>query len=386
MTSIAATESASPSRSSRYRASIGKWEPGLETPKQTARPATEAGHAGKSRKTTPPRPASMPPKSAKPATRGTRTRKTDQAHVSGEAASARRTTGGSASGRRAGERAPQRVTTSRLLRQILTKNPTMETFTIEHIVESMSEGGLAQPLLLFSVPGMLPVPETATLTGLPASAIAGHMIIGRHKIELPQFIRERTVPRRSLAVAIHSVLPVLERLEKATKRRWLWVSHPIAQRMLGVLLFVLAVTVAFPLVGFTLPHAAAMFTITLGVAEQDGLAILLGVAAGIAALVLVSGRDLTFTALRTKAWKWMRGLARKFTGSVLKKLGFNWASLISFDWSQLLLLWNPERSRGKSGEAKATGRRKAQPLPSPAPAAVGTTVRPRALAPSLVPV
>lgn len=355
----------------------------METPNAAARPATEPLQISTRRKVSPSA-AAPPSRQARPEAAGSATAspkarpatsrpaadrpakdrpaKARQAPKGKDAPAPRRATPPATEARSAGERRsesekrarrkrPQRIRTSTLLRQILTQNPSTEEFTIEHIVQSMHEGGLAQPLLLFSVPGILPVPETGVLSGFPASAIAGHMIVGRGKIELPQFIRERTVPRRSLAVAIHAIIPVLERLEKATKQRWLWMSHPIAQRMLGVLLFVLAVSVAFPFVGFTLPHAAAMFTITLGVAEQDGLAILLGVAAGIAALVLVSGRDLTFGTLRGRLWKWLRGLARKLTGTVLKKLGFDWGHLVEFQWNELLLLWNPEKQRGATARA-----------------------------------
>ncbi|MFG1480006.1 exopolysaccharide biosynthesis protein [Xanthobacter sp. V4C-4] len=279
--------------------------------------------------------------------------------------------------------------TSQVLRQILTKNPSTKEFTVEHIVASMSDNGLAPPLLLFSIPSILPVPDANALTGLPAGVIASHMIAGRREIELPKVIRERSVPRRSLAVAIHTILPVLERLEKTTKRRWLWASHPIAERMLGVVVFLLALTIAFPILGFALPHAAAMFTIALGMAEQDGVAILVGVAGAVAALVLLTGKSLTVSALRAKAWDWIRGVGRRYglklLTTALEKLGMTWAGLLTFDWTQLLLLWDPERNRPAAEQDAQRGKRKIPELPPGARPRKATILSP-AFAPCVVPV
>jgi len=178
-------------------------------------------------------------------------------------------------------RAVPSIRTSQVLREILTKNPTVKNFTVKRIVDSLGDSRAGTSLMFFSVPGMVPVPGTSNLSGIPAGTIAGHMIAGKTEIKLPRFILKRSVPRRSLAVAIHAILPFLEKAEKAAKPRWPWASHPAAQRILGMFIFLLALAVAFPILGFNLPHAAAMFIISLGMVEQDGVAILIGVIAGL---------------------------------------------------------------------------------------------------------
>ena len=106
---------------------------------------------------------------------------------------------------------------------------------------------------------------------------------------LPKFILKRTVPRRSLAVAIHAILPLLEKAEKVSRPRWKWASHPAAQRLLGLFVFLLALAIAFPIPGFNIPQAIAIFIIGLGLVQKDGLTILIGVVAGLASLVLLGG-------------------------------------------------------------------------------------------------
>jgi len=136
---------------------------------------------------------------------------------------------------------------------------------------------------------MLPIPGISTLVVIPTGTIAGQMIAGKKQIRLPKFILKRTVPRRSLAVAIHTILPILEKAEKVAKPRWQWASHPAAQRILGLFIFILALAIAFPIPGFNVPQAISIFIIALGLVEKDGLTILIGVIAGLASLVLLGG-------------------------------------------------------------------------------------------------
>src|ERR1700683_1634789 len=271
------------------------------------------------------------------------------------------------------------IRTSQLLREILTKHPKVKNFTVQQIVDAIGERRIATSLMFFSIPGMLPVPGTSNLVGLPAGLVAGHLIAGKTEIKLPQFILQRSVPRRSLTVAIHAILPVLERVEKAVKPRHQWASHPAAHRALGVLVFLLALVIAFPNAGFNIAHAASIFIISLGLVERDGLAILLGVVAGIASLVLLTGAGISAEVLRSIAggWvkkflkkiglKWFARTGLKLAARLLKKFGFQWTTLWLLEWGELLLLWNPEAS-GKLGlkhQRKSSSLRRGRRLARP---------------------
>lgn len=254
--------------------------------------------------------------------------------------------------------------TSQVLREILTKNPTVKNFTIKQIIEAIGEGRAAASLMFFSIPGMLPVPGTSDLSGLPAGLIAGQMIAGKTDIKLPQFILQRSVPRRSLAVAIHAVLPFLELAEKVTKPRRQWAADPAAQRILGILILILALVIAIPVMGFNLPHAASIFMISLGLVEQDGLAILIGVAVGLISLALLTGTGvaalrlgaggLARKLLKKIGLKWFAKLGLKWAAKFVRKLGFHPTAPLIADWSDLLLLWDPET---RARRVKAARRR-----------------------------
>lgn len=145
--------------------------------------------------------------------------------------------------------------------------------------------------MFFAVPEVIPipVPGLATIVVMPTAVIAGQMAMGYQQIRLPKFIQKKTVTRKSLAAAIHAVLPFLEKAEKVAKPRWKWATSPLAKRLLGVFIFILALSIAFPMPGFNMPQAISTFVIALGLVEEDGLLIAAGVLAGLASLALLGG-------------------------------------------------------------------------------------------------
>jgi hypothetical protein len=174
--------------------------------------------------------------------------------------------------------------------------------------------------------------------------------------------------------------------ERATKPRWEWASYPIVQQILGVFIFLLACAIALPILGFNVPHAASIFIIALGLVEQDGLAILIGVLAGLASLILITGANLSSKALQSGAvgWvkkmvkkvglKWAADLGLKWATSFLKKRGRQWTTLLLLEWAEKLL--EPEATKpvkAKRSRKKVAGK---QPKRS---ATRGSQVRARPL-------
>jgi len=97
------------------------------------------------------------------------------------------------------------------------------------------------------------------------------------------------VPRKALAGAIRSILPLLERAERATKPRGRWVTHPLVKRLIGIFIFLMALIIALPVPGTNIPPAVAIFVTSLGMVERDGWMIALGVIIGLASIVLIGG-------------------------------------------------------------------------------------------------
>ena len=237
---------------------------------------------------------------------------------------------------------------SEALRGILTKNPDIKTFSVERILSCIGHDRLETSLVMFSIPAIVRVPVPAGIVSLPTSAIGYRFISGQKQIRIPRAILRKSVSRRALAVAIGSVLPLLEAAEKVARPRWNWMTHPAARRAIGLFVILLAVAIAYPLVGFDPLHAASILVVALGMAEQDGLVVLVGVAVGLLSLALLVASGMSVRVLRSKASRWLRNVARRLSiealSRFLRRVGYErLARLLSFRWSHLFLAWDPEQ-------------------------------------------
>jgi hypothetical protein len=185
----------------------------------------------------------------------------------------------------------RKMRTSQILRDILTKNPDVSEFTVEQIVSSIGETSFGTSLMFFAIPEVvpIPVPGLAAIVVIPTAVISAQMAVGHPHIKLPKFMLKKRVPRRALAAAIQAILPFLEKAEKVAKPRWKWATTPLAKRLLGVFIFILALSIAFPMPGFNMPQAISTFIIALGLVEDDGMLIAAGVLGGLASLALLGG-------------------------------------------------------------------------------------------------
>ena len=240
------------------------------------------------------------------------------------------------------------VRTSEVLRGILTKNPGVKTFSVERILSSIGSERFGASLMMFSLPAIVPVPAPWGMVTLPTGAIACQLLSGQKQIKLPRFVLKKSVSRRALAVALHAILPTLEAAEKVVRPRWSWVNHPSARRAIGLFVFLLAIAIAYPLFGFNALHATSIFVMALGMAEQDGLAVLMGVAVGVLSFAVLAASGMSARALRAKAGNWLRKMGRKLglaaLARILHRRGYpRLARILAFQWSDLLLFWNPEQ-------------------------------------------
>jgi hypothetical protein len=182
------------------------------------------------------------------------------------------------------------VRTSEILRGLLDNNED-KSFTVQKILGTLGTSSFGTSLMAFSIPEVLPipVPGVSAIVVIPTAIISAQMAMGKKEIRLPKWLLKRSVPRKPLAAAIRSILPVLERLERAVKPRWKWMTSAAAKRFLGAFILFLAGLMALPVPGTNMPLAIAVFVIALGLVERDGAMITAGILIGLASVALLGG-------------------------------------------------------------------------------------------------
>ncbi|MCA3556477.1 exopolysaccharide biosynthesis protein [Aestuariivirga sp.] len=155
---------------------------------------------------------------------------------------------------------------------------TSQEITIGELADSLGERAFGALLFIFAVPNAIPMPPgTSAILGLPLVILTWQVMVGRQTLWLPAVVRKRRIPRDLLRTFVDKVTPVMARLERVLKPRLgLVVTSNLAERMIGLVAFPLALILFLPIPFANMPPALAIACLALGLAERDGLAVLVG--------------------------------------------------------------------------------------------------------------
>lgn len=171
------------------------------------------------------------------------------------------------------------------------------TVRLGEVVAALGDRGYGLLILVLAAPNLLPIyiPGLSAVFGIPLALIAVQMALGLPRPWLPKKLLRRPFRRREFASLTQRILPWVIRLERVLKPRLPALTHPIAERLLGVLALVLAITLALPIPLTGIPLGIALALIGAGLIERDGLVMLTGLA--IAAVAMAYSGLLTFAAI-----------------------------------------------------------------------------------------
>lgn len=175
--------------------------------------------------------------------------------------------------------------------------------SLGELVETMGDQGHGLLIAVLALPNVLPVylPGLSAVFGLPLVFVALQLVLGRHRLWLPQALLRRTIARRLVARMAAKLAPGLARLERALKPRWPEVVTPLVERLAGLLAVILGLLLSLPIPLTNIPLSAPLVLLGLALAERDGLMLVIALALGtiIAVIVLVVSGALFLAAL---AW------------------------------------------------------------------------------------
>jgi hypothetical protein len=157
-----------------------------------------------------------------------------------------------------------------------------DRLTIADIVATLRDRAFALLVVLLGLLNCLPMPPPVPLVcGLLLALVAAQIIAGRATPWLPKALLGRSISRHDVARAVERALPALKRLERWSKPRMAVFETPLALRLVGVLLFALALGLLFaaPIVG-QMPLGLAVCLVGLGFVERDGVLVLAGLVVG----------------------------------------------------------------------------------------------------------
>lgn len=162
--------------------------------------------------------------------------------------------------------------------------------TLDDLVRGLKDRAFGLVLLLFALPNCIPGPPfLGSIFGLPLLFFGIQLASGRRYPWLPPFIARYALDRETLLSMIARGRPVLERIERVCRPRLAVVTGPRSERLLGLAMTVLAAAVMIPLPFTNFIPAVGIAIIALGLLEEDGVTILVGLAIGLVGVMIVIG-------------------------------------------------------------------------------------------------
>lgn len=160
------------------------------------------------------------------------------------------------------------------------------------ILRILSGRGRALILILLSLPFCQPlqIPGLSIPFGLAISFVGLRIAFGKH-IWLPKKVLEKTLTQKMLQKITDKALILVKKIKRWVHPRLKWLCHLSAMKKVNSLaIFLLGICLALPLpVPFTnLTAAWAIFSLSLGILEDDGVLILVGYFFALLTVVLIA--------------------------------------------------------------------------------------------------
>ena len=167
------------------------------------------------------------------------------------------------------------ATASALLAELLEAFPE-ERVTVGDIIERMEGQAFGLLLLLLALPNCIPnIPGLSTIFGVLMVAPAVQLIFGQDSVWLPRRVRNWSISRDALRMAIKGSLPILKRIERYVGPRWMFLTHPPFTQLLGLQTLIMALVLILPIPLGNWPPGITVAATAIALLQRDGrLAIL----------------------------------------------------------------------------------------------------------------
>jgi len=159
--------------------------------------------------------------------------------------------------------------------------------SIGELFDGLESEGLGLTLLLLTLPALIPLPGPFGMVfGTLVAMVALQILFGAERLWLPETLRRRPVPQRLLRNVIRAGLDWAGFAERGLREdRLVWLTGRTARMLLAVPLLLMAVTIILPIPMGNVMPALALIAASIGFTAGDGLAVLLSILIGMAAVV-----------------------------------------------------------------------------------------------------
>jgi len=179
--------------------------------------------------------------------------------------------------------------TSQLLRHFVASH-TEPRISLGALRDALDDRGFGVLLFIFALPNLVPVniPLLSAVLGVPLVLLAAQLSYGRHKPWFPDWLTSQSFPREGFVAVVNRALPFLERVEQVLRPRLTVLLSWTGERLVGIAILILAVVLTLPIPFANWLPACGIAVFGLAIVEKDGVAVLVGLALGIASVIVAA--------------------------------------------------------------------------------------------------
>jgi hypothetical protein len=156
-------------------------------------------------------------------------------------------------------------------------NHPAERITVGELAARFGTQAVGALIFVFGVACFLPFPPGATtLFGAPLLVLAPQLIFHANAVWLPKKVRSRSIAVADLKLGLPRIIPWVKRLEAISRPRLSFLVGRIGQRVVGLVVFLLALVLIFPIPGGNFVPSIAVVALAFSLIQRDGLIALLG--------------------------------------------------------------------------------------------------------------
>ncbi len=155
------------------------------------------------------------------------------------------------------------------------------TLTLGNLLTALGETSFGWAIVIFSLLTLLPLPPGSSLiTAVPLLVTTGQMMLGYPHVKLPGPLARLRLEPEKLRRTVLRLRPVTRRLERVLTPRYTPLFARGNERLLGLLLFVIAFALFLPVPFTGWFPAISLFVFGVGLVERDGLVAIVGLIFG----------------------------------------------------------------------------------------------------------
>jgi hypothetical protein len=176
--------------------------------------------------------------------------------------------------------------------------------TLGELVAGMGLRGLGFCLIVFGLLAAISLPGIGSLMAVPLILFAAQIAAGFQQPWMPQWLSKRSFSADAVKRTIERGRPWLKKIELFARPRASWLARGLMERLVGVVCLILAAVILMPGPFTNNPPGIAITILGFALAERDGILVVLGLVAAVAAFFVGLS---AFIAVAVAVWLWLSG-------------------------------------------------------------------------------